>query len=70
MKLEDLNLSVRTYSTLKRADIHFVEDLIQYTIEDLGKIRHIAAKSVLEIEQKLSDHNIHLTKAPKTKPAL
>nr|WAM63979.1 RNA polymerase alpha subunit [Ishige okamurae] len=59
--LEELNLSTRAYRSLKKADINFLEELVQYPIGDLKKIRNFGRKSLDEIMEKVSTlYNISL----------
>ena len=51
--IEEMNLSVRSYNCLKRANVHTVEDLTKKTREDMVKVRNLGAKSLEEIEGKL-----------------
>lgn len=51
--IEELDLSVRSYNCLRRADIRKVSDLIKLTEEDLIRIRNMGKKSVKEIKEKL-----------------
>lgn len=53
MSIEDMDLSVRSYNCLKRANIHTVEDLANLTYEDLIKVRNLGKKSLDEIVEKL-----------------
>ncbi len=55
MSIEDLDLSVRSYNCLKRANIHTVGDLIKRTVDDMLKVRNLGRKSLEEIEKKLED---------------
>lgn len=41
MSVEDLDLSVRSYNCLKRANIHTVEDLTKRTEDDMLKVRNL-----------------------------
>ena len=43
--IEDLDLTVRSYNCLKRAGIQSVQELIQYTEEEVLKIRNLGRKS-------------------------
>ena len=55
MSIEDMDLSVRSYNSLKRAGYHTVGELL-HGIEngqDLSKIRNCGAKSIREIKEKL-----------------
>lgn len=51
--IEELDLSVRSYNCLKRANIHTVEDLIGKTPDDMMKVRNLGKKSMEEVIQKL-----------------
>lgn len=53
MKIEDLNLSVRTYNVLKRARIDTVKELQQLTDKELMRIRGMGKHSLEEIQEKL-----------------
>jgi len=51
--IEDLDLTVRSYNCLKRAGIQTVQELVQYTEEEVLKIRNLGRKSFKEIKDKL-----------------
>ncbi len=53
--IEELQLSVRAYNCLKRAQINSVADLLDYTQEDLLEIKNFGAKSAEEVVQALQD---------------
>lgn len=53
--IEDLDLTVRSYNCLKRAGIQTVQELIQYTEEEVLKIRNLGRKSFKEIKDKLAE---------------
>ncbi len=53
MPIEDLDLSVRSYNCLKRANIQTVQELIDRTEEDMNKIRNLGKKSLKEIKEKV-----------------
>jgi DNA-directed RNA polymerase subunit alpha len=53
MTIEELDMSIRSFNCLKRADIHTVEDLTNRTEEDMNKIRNLGKKSLDEIVMKL-----------------
>jgi len=59
-KVEDLNLSVRSYRCLKTEKIEFVGDLVQRSESSLLKLRNFGRKSLLEIKEKLSELNLAL----------
>jgi DNA-directed RNA polymerase subunit alpha len=51
--IENLNLSVRAYNCLKRAQINSVADLLGYSQEDLLEIKNFGAKSAEEVIESL-----------------
>jgi DNA-directed RNA polymerase subunit alpha len=51
--IEELQLSVRAYNCLKRAQINSVADLLDYTQEDLLEIKNFGAKSAEEVIEAL-----------------
>ena len=54
MTIEELDLSVRSFNCLKRANINNVEDLISRTGEDMMKVRNMGRKSLAEVQNKLA----------------
>ncbi|MGI6152058.1 MAG: DNA-directed RNA polymerase subunit alpha [Christensenellales bacterium] len=54
MSIEELDLSVRSFNCLKRANINTVEELIQKSEEDMMKVRNLGKKSLEEVTQKLA----------------
>jgi DNA-directed RNA polymerase subunit alpha len=54
--IEGLNLSVRAYNCLKRAQINSVADLLEYSQEDLLEIKNFGAKSAEEVIEALQIH--------------
>jgi DNA-directed RNA polymerase subunit alpha len=62
-----LNLSVRAYNCLKRAQINTVADLLDYSQEDLLEIKNFGAKSAEEVIEALQTH-LGITLPPE-KPA-
>ncbi len=53
--IEELQLSVRAYNCLKRAQINSVADLLDYTQEDLLEIKNFGAKSAEEVIEALQE---------------
>ncbi|WP_251545459.1 DNA-directed RNA polymerase subunit alpha [Limosilactobacillus caecicola] len=53
--IEELDLSVRSYNCLKRADIQTVKDLTERTEADMMKVRNLGQKSLDEIKVKLNE---------------
>ena len=54
MTIEELDLSLRSFNCLKRANINNVEDLISRTGEDMMKVRNMGRKSLEEVQNKLA----------------
>jgi uncharacterized protein len=62
--IAELNLSLRSYNSLRREGIHTVGDLAAKTREELLAIDHIGPASVEEIRQKLADLGMTLSDSP------
>ena len=60
--IEDMDLSVRSYNCLKRANIHTVEDLTKKTEDDMLKVRNLGRKSLDEVIAKLESYGLSLSK--------
>lgn len=60
MTIEDLDLSVRSYNCLKRANINTVADLTAKTEEDMMKVRNLGRKSLEEVKKKLQELDLSL----------
>ncbi len=58
--IEELDLSVRSFNCLKRANINTVEDLVSKTQEEMIKVRNLGRKSLEEVEHKLNQMGLHL----------
>ena len=54
MTIEELDLSVRSFNCLKRANINTVEDLISKTQDEMMKVRNLGRKSLEEVMNKLA----------------
>ncbi len=54
MTIEDLELSVRSFNCLKRANINTVEDLITKSPDEMMKVRNLGKKSFDEVRAKLN----------------
>lgn len=57
--LEDLELSVRAYNCLKAAKIGNLAELVHYDTNDLLKFRNFGRKSLVEIEQLITEKGLH-----------
>jgi len=53
--IEELDLSVRSYNCLKRANISTVLELTEKTEEDMMKVKNLGRKSLKEIKEKLAE---------------
>ena len=53
MTIDELDLSVRSFNCLKRANINTVADLIGKTGEDMMKVRNMGKKPLDEVQKKL-----------------
>ena len=62
MTIEELDMSVRSFSCLKRAGIDTVGDLTNRTEEDMIKVRNLGKKSLEEVIQKLHSLGLDLKK--------
>ena len=60
MTIEDLDLSVRSYNCLKRAEINTVADLMQKSEDDMIKVRNLGRKSLEEVKKKLQELGLTL----------
>ncbi len=60
MAIEEMELSVRSYNCLKRANIHTVEDLTKKTEDDMLKVRNLGRKSLDEVIHKLESYGLAL----------
>lgn len=53
--IEELELSVRAYNCLKRANVHTLSDLLQYSAEDLLEFKNFGQKSADEVCENLKN---------------
>jgi len=60
MTIEDLDLSVRSYHSLKREGIDTVEQLVSRTESQMIKVRNLGKKSLEEVIQKLKGLDLSL----------
>lgn len=60
MAIEDMDLSVRSYNCLKRANINTIEDLTKKSKDDMLKVRNLGLKSLEEVIQKLESYGLGL----------
>ena len=59
--IEELNLSLRSYNSLRRHGVHTLSDLAAQTPEELLAIENIGPASVEEIRRKLIEHGLTLS---------
>lgn len=60
MSIEDMDLSVRSYNCLKRANINTIEDLTRKSKDDMLKVRNLGLKSLEEVINKLESMGLSL----------
>ncbi len=60
MPIEEMDLSVRSYNCLKRANINTVEDLLRKSKSDMLKVRNLGLKSIEEVVAKLETFGLGL----------
>lgn len=60
MSIEDMDLSVRSYNCLKRANINTIEDLTRKSKDDMLKVRNLGLKSLEEVINKLEGMGLSL----------
>merc|ERR1711934_813570 len=53
--IEELELSVRAYNCLKRANVHTLSDLLQYSADDLLEFKNFGQKSADEVCENLKN---------------
>lgn len=58
--IEDLDLSLRSYNCLKRANINTVGDILSKDAGELSKIRNFGKKSYYEVEMKLNEMGLQI----------
>ena len=60
MTIEELELSVRSFNCLKRANINTVDELIKKSEAEMMKVRNLGMKSLVEVKNKLSELGLEL----------
>ncbi|MCR4610749.1 MAG: DNA-directed RNA polymerase subunit alpha [Lachnospiraceae bacterium] len=60
--IDDLELTVRSYNCLKRANINTVAELTSKTYSELSKVRNLGRKSLDEIVEKLRELGVSLSR--------
>jgi DNA-directed RNA polymerase subunit alpha len=66
LTIEELDLSVRSFNCLKRANINTVADLISKTEEEMMKVRNLGRKSLEEVINKLAMMGLSLASEEST----
>jgi DNA-directed RNA polymerase alpha subunit len=54
--IESLDLGVRTYNPLKRAQINTIGDLLEFSYKDLLELKHFGVKASWELAEKLMEN--------------
>ena len=62
MKIDELDLTVRSYNCLKKAGIEEVSQLASLSLNELLKIKNLGKKSLDEILEKMKDLGYDLEK--------
>lgn len=60
MSIEELDLSVRSFNSLKRANINTVAELTERSEDDMLKVRNLGRKSLEEVINKLAEYGLSL----------
>jgi DNA-directed RNA polymerase subunit alpha len=60
LTIEELDLSVRSFNCLKRANINTVDELVRKTEDEMMKVRNLGKKSLEEVQNKLSQLGLSL----------
>lgn len=60
VSIVDLGFSFRTFNVLKRVEVETVGDLVQYTEDDLLRIRMLGIKCLREIKDRLNHFGLRL----------
>lgn len=64
--IDELNLSVRSYNSLKNAELNTVADIVGKNEEDLMKVKTLGKKSLREIKEVLGSMGLELGKVEPT----
>lgn len=59
--LEELNLTVRSYNCLKRDGYKTLGDIVNKSLDEIKQIKHLGSKSIKEIEDCVSKHNLEFS---------
>ncbi len=57
--IDDLGLSVRTVNSLKNSNIRTLKDLVEFSPEELEKVKNIGGKALQEIAELLRDEDLN-----------
>lgn len=58
--IDDLDISIRTWNSLKFVKINTVPELLEYTEDELLTFRNIGKKSLYELIEELSNYGVKL----------
>ena len=59
--IDDLGLSVRTVNSLKNGNIRTLKDLVEFSPEELEKVKNIGGKALQEIAELLRDEELNFS---------
>ncbi len=65
MKVEQLDLTVRLFNSLRRAGVYTIKDLIELTEEDVMKFRSLGKVSFKELKVKLKEYGLEFKNSSK-----
>ena len=60
LTIEELDLSLRAFNCLKRADLNTVGDILEIPIDELSRIKNFGKKSFTEVKAKIEDLGLEL----------
>lgn len=58
--IDDLDLTQRSYNSLKKHDVNTVGDILQYSEDELNHFRNFGKKSLTEVKEKLAELGLSL----------
>lgn len=58
IKLDDLDISIRCYQSLTKLNIKYLEDLSNYTPDELLATHFIIKRTIQELEEQMEIYNI------------
>lgn len=55
-EIGDIQLSIRTHNCMQNEGIIYIKDLLEYTIDDLKKMKNMGSKTIKELQSMLHDN--------------